>query len=228
MSLFVYRSADTETRLRDPRLKSSVFNSISELVRVLAIRHGSLQSLPGVLSYADIAQNFLNIACSDPNRILTCAEAELYYKARDLWTYIYRIFSALTQNGGLPWEDISPGSTSLCAEIFNEAIEWFKKNCDSQAEDLSRDPFMDRLIALHGLTRLEATKVWIVRTWNHMRSPAFRSDRVFYLVWNNQINDLCCGLIRSARGTDNTSEVSRDAIYDMRQAILAEAGHIQV
>ena len=34
--------------------------------------------------------------------------------------------------------------------------------------------------------------------------------------------------VRSARGEDDTSEVSRDAIYQMREAILAEAGHIQV
>jgi hypothetical protein len=228
MSLFIYRSADTESRLLDSRLKSSVVNAIPELVRVITIQYGPLHSLPGVLSYTDIAQIFLDVSCSDPNSILTFSKAELYYKAREFWTYVYRIFSALVRNGGQPWEDISPGLISLCKEKFDEAIALFISNCDSKPEDLSREPFIARLIARDGLTRHEATKVWIVRIWNHMRSPVFRSDKVAYLVWSNQINDLCSGLIRSARGDDDTSEVSRDAIYKMREAILAEAGHIQV
>jgi hypothetical protein len=182
--------------------------------------------LPSVLSHADIAQIFLNIACSDPNRILTYSEAELYYKTRDLWAnYIYRIFSKLTR--GLPWEEISHGLTSLCHEIFDEAITLFIRNCDSKAEDISCEKDIARLIA-KGASRLEATKEWIVRTWDYIHSPVFRSDRVYYLVWSNRINELCRDLIRSARGDDDTSEVSRDAIYDMRQKILAEAGRIKV
>ena len=226
MSLFIYRSADIESYLSSSRVKSSVVNAIPELVRVITIQYGPLHSLPGVLSYTDIAQIFLDVSCSDPNSILTFSKAELYYKAREFWTYVYRIFSALLQNNGCPWEDISPGLISLCKEKFDEAIALFISNCDFKAEDLSREPFIARLIARDGLTRFEATKVWIIRIWNHMRSPVFRSDKVARLVWSNQINDLCRGLIRSARGDDDTSEVSRDAIYDMRQKILAEAGII--
>jgi hypothetical protein len=196
---------------------SSIYHAIPELVSVLIDRHGPLPSVPDSITSADMAIMFLLVSCSDASKIMTFLKASLYYNARDLWTKITRVVSTYIQNGGVSWEGIPHGLTESCHELFSEAITTSLKPFEILDEKC------EQFFVRHSFKEggwYTNTKNTIAILLEDLESGHYDRDRVALLVINNRINDLCCDLIRARIGL--VAVVSRDAIFDLRQKIMAE------